>query len=97
MVNKSLIRPYFWGGGTLRGVARIPLMLVLLVSGIASDDKLYHLIFFQDFPDVLQASPEETSMVRIFSYIYPKHQPYVDKPRTQMTLVLPEKGLVLEG
>ena len=26
MVNKPLIRPYFWGGVALGGVARIPMM-----------------------------------------------------------------------
>ena len=27
MVNKPLIRPYFWGGGSFGGVARIPMIL----------------------------------------------------------------------
>ena len=27
MVNKPLIRPYFWGGGSFGGVARIPMTI----------------------------------------------------------------------
>ena len=36
MVNKPLIRPYFWGGSFGGGVARIPIMesLMYLFGGI---------------------------------------------------------------
>ena len=35
--------------------------------------------------------------IGIFTYIHHKFKPHVGKPRTQMTLVLIRKGLVLEG
>ena len=33
MVNKPLIRPYFWGGGSFGGVARIPMNIKLKTQG----------------------------------------------------------------